>query len=206
MKANIKLSLYKLNAVRLLALLRNVIAKLTGNAFFPAPPETIANMITLGDQLEAAIEEATEGSKASRGVRKARVLEARELLRITADYVRMVAKGDETKLLTSGFEMAKQPEPVGVPGVTRYLHANFTNSAGVVELRWRTVHGARGYQVWMSTTDPGVEANWEAIGYATRASHTVTDLESYRPYWFCVSAIGSEGEGLKCDPALGRAA
>lgn len=47
---------------------------------------------------------------------------------------------------------------------------------------------------------------WKAIGYSTRASHIITDLESYRPYWFCVSAIGSEGEGRKCDPALGRAA
>lgn len=50
---------------------------------------------------------------------------------------------------------------------------------------------------------PGVE---EAIGYTIKASHLVTDLESYKAYWFCVSAIGAAGEGLQCDPAMGRAA
>jgi hypothetical protein len=34
----------------------------------------------------------------------------------------------------------------------------------------------------------------------------VTDLESYKAYWFCVSAIGAAGEGLQCDPAMGHAA
>jgi len=34
----------------------------------------------------------------------------------------------------------------------------------------------------------------------------VTHLESYKAYWFCVSAIGTAGEGLQCDPAMGRAA
>ena len=36
--------------------------------------------------------------------------------------------------------------------------------------------------------------------------HEVTDLESYKAYWFCVSAIGTAGEGAQSDPALGRAA
>jgi hypothetical protein len=45
-----------------------------------------------------------------------------------------------------------------------------------------------------------------AIGYTTRASHMVTNLESYKAYWFCVSAIGTAGEGLQCDPAMARAA
>lgn len=38
--------------------------------------------------------------------------------------------------------------------------------------------------------------NWEAIGCTTRAGHLVTDLESYKATWFCVSAIGAAGEGL----------
>jgi hypothetical protein len=81
-----------------------------------------------------------------------------------------------------------------------------TNGKGALELRWRHVHGAYGYQVWMTDSDPNVEANWQAIGYTTRASHLVSDLESLKAYWFCVSAIGSAGEGRQSDPAMGRAA
>ena len=40
----------------------------------------------------------------------------------------------------------------------------------------------------------------------TRVRHTVTDLESYKASRFCVSAIGTAGEGAQSDPALGRAA
>ena len=206
MKANIRLALFSLTAVRLLALLRNVIAKLTGNALFPNPPVTLVDMKAKGDELQVAIENATDGSKASKAARNALVLEVRAMLRRVADYVRMVANGDEAMLTTTGFEMAKQPAPVGVPGVAKDMQARMTNSKGGLELRWRSVHGAYGYQVWMTASDPNVEANWEAIGYTTRASHLVTDLESLKSYWFCVSAIGSAGEGLQCDPAVGRAA
>lgn len=206
MKANIKLSLYSLTAVRLLALLRNVVAKLTGNALFPTPPVTMADLDTKGDELEAAIAQATDGSKASKGARNAIMKEAGVMLMSVADYVRMVAKGNEAMLLTTGFEMVKRREPVGVPGITRSLLARMTNSKGVLELRWRHVHGAYGYQVWMTTSDPNVEANWQPIGYTTRASHLVSDLESLKAYWFSVSAIGAAGEGLQCDPAMGRAA
>jgi hypothetical protein len=206
MKANIKVSLYKLTAVRLLALLRNVVAKLTGNANFPDPPVTLAELTTKGDELEVAIEKATDGSKASKGLRNAIMKQAGVMLLSVADYVRMVARGNEALLLTSGFEMAKRPEPVGIPGITRNLMVRMTNGKGALELRWRHVHGAYGYQVWMTDSDPNVEANWQAIGYTTRASHLVSDLESLKAYWFCVSAIGSAGEGRPSDPAMGRAA
>lgn len=206
MKSNIRLSLFSLTAVRLLALLRNVIAKLTGNTFFPAPPVTLAELTAKGDELEVAIEQATGGSKASKATRNALVLEVREMLRSVADYVRSVAKGSMAMLATSGFELARQPEPIGVPGIAKDMQARVTNSKGHLDLRWRAVHGARGYQVWMTTSDPSVEANWEAIGYTTRSGHLVSDLESYKAHWFCVSAIGSAGEGLQCDPAMGRAA
>ena len=59
----------------------------------------------------------------------------------------------------------------------------------------------------MTASDPtAAGAKWEAIGYTTRVRHMVDSLESYKGYWFCVSAIGTAGEGAQSDPALGRAA
>lgn len=153
-----------------------------------------------------SIELAAYSSKASKEARNAKAAEVKVALTTVADYVRMVAKGVAAILSTSGFELAKQRAPIGVPGITKLLQARMTNKKGTLELRWSLVYGAHGYQVWMTASDPSIEANWQAIGYTTRGSHQVTDLESYKAYWFCVSAIGSAGEGLQCDPAMGRAA
>ena len=120
--------------------------------------------------------------------------------------MRSVCAGDVVKLESSGFELAKQREPIGIPGTAKDLQALFTNRRGEVDLRWKGVYGAHGYQVWMTDKDPAIEANWQAIGYTTRVRHTVSDLESLKAYWFCVSAIGSAGEGAQSDPAKGIAA
>jgi hypothetical protein len=86
------------------------------------------------------------------------------------------------------------------------MEARTTGRKGEVELRFPSVHGARGYQLWISDKDPAEDGNWEAIGYTTRVKHLVANLESYKAYFFCVSAIGAAGESAKSDPALGRAA
>jgi hypothetical protein len=75
---------------------------------------------------------------------------------------------------------------------TRSLTRTQSNAEGCHCISHR---GAHGYQVWITANDPAIAANWEAIGYTTRVRHLATDLESYKAYWFCVSAIGSAGEG-----------
>ena len=114
MKANIKLSLFELTVVKLLALLRNVYAKMTGNPNFDTPAVKLTDMEALANELEAAIEAATNGSRQSKLVRNALVTQAREMLRVQADYVRSVCAGDVVKLESSGYELAKQREPIGI--------------------------------------------------------------------------------------------
>jgi len=205
MKANIKLSLFELTFVKLLALIRNIVAKMTGNPNFATPAVKLSDMTALADALEAAIEDATNGSRQSKLVRNALMEQGREMLRVQADYVRSVCAGDVVKLDSSGFELAKQREPIGIPGTAKDMQALFTNRRGNVDLRWKSVYGAHGYQVWMTDKDPAIEANWQAIGYTTRVRHTVSDLDSLKAYWFCVSAIGTAGEGAQSDRAKGMA-
>jgi len=206
MKTNIKLSLGILTPIALLALLRNVITKMTDNENFATPAIALADMDKLADDLEAAIEAATNGSRQSRLVRDQYIAVAGDALRIQANYVRSQCNGDAVKLNSSGYEPVKQREPIGVPGTVQHMTANFTNLKGEVDLRWKSVHGAHGYQVWMTAEDPAISNSWQAVGYTTRVRHMITALESYKAYWFCVSAIGTAGEGAQSDPALGRAA
>lgn len=205
-KSNISVSANRLKPEALLALLRNVSAKMTGNANFATPAVPLATLTAQADALEAAIQLATFGSRQSKLRRNELLVECRDLLTKQADYVRSICLGDAAMLESSGFNLAKERKPIGIPGTPQRMEARFTNLRGEVELRWKSVHGAHGYQVWMTDKDPATGAAWEAVGYTTRVKHLITDLESFKAYWFCSSAIGAAGEGAQSDPAMGRAA
>ena len=207
MKANIKLDLKSLTPLRLLALLGRVAVRLDGNPAFPAPPISPATLLAMADTFEATILEAIAGSRQSKLVRNATDAEVRATLRQMADYVRMVAQGNESMLHSSGFELAK------VPGTSRPMVApqlkatDFGGRHGEVLLSWSGVVNRRTYQVYMTYKLPSLpDTQWTLVGITGKITHTVTGLEPYKAYWFCVSAVGALGEGNKSAPALGRAA
>lgn len=206
MRANIKLALSRLNPVLLLALLRNVIAKMTANASFPTPPITMLAMGGLADNLETAIEVATNGSRQSRLLRDDLAEQGRTMLRTQADYVRIQGNGDKTILDSSGFPLAKTPVPLGPIGVPVIRHARMTGKTGEVEVIWFGKHGADFYNLFSTDQDPGlVDPKWTLVTSTKKVRHLVTDLEPYKAMWFAVTAVGAAGESPKSDPAMGRA-
>lgn len=207
--SDIRLALSKLSPVALLTLFRNVWAMMVKNAaLFSAPPVTMPIMESMVDSLTLAIDAARNGGEVERQHRDNLIREAQEMLRQQADYVRLVAKGDGEKLAMSGFHLRKDPTPVGIPGLSTMKAVLMTGRTGEVEVRFKGVHGADSYQIWMTDKDPATEPGaWMPVGVAiTKTRHLVDGLESYKAYWFTVSAIGAAGQGAKCDPAIGRAA
>lgn len=207
MKANIKLELKSLTPLRLAALMRNVAARMAGNPHFPASPLSAADLKTQEEVFTAAIMKAINGSLDSRLHRNALELEARNSLRLLADYVRMVAQGDEAILASSGFELARRSGPPQ-PMVTPMMQAaRMTGRHGEVELRWSGVPNRRTYHIYVTQQDPTAPGCvWTLTGITGKITHRVQGLEAYKGYWFCVSAVGALGEGQKSDPVLGRAA
>lgn len=206
-RANIRLSLFRLFPVQLLALLDNVIAKLTDNPHYPDLPIDLAELTALRDELKAAIEAATAGRLVDKKIRDQKVAEVRDALRVTADYVRAEANGDAVILATSGFELAKQPEPINGVGVPGKVVATATDVAGEVLIRWGKVTGAIMFRLDQAESDPTVgNTTWKTIGQVGRQSFVAEGLESYKAYWFRVTALGTESEGLPSDAVLGRAA
>ena len=207
MKANIKLELKTLTPVRLAALMRNVAERMAGNPHFPAPPLSAADLKAKEEVLTAAIQKAINGSLASRLHRNALELQARDSLRLTADYVRLVAQGNEVIMASSGFELARRPGPPQPMGTPMMQAARMTGRHGEVELRWSGVDNRRTYHIYISELDPTDPAcKWTLTGITGKITHRVQGLEAYKGYWFCVSAVGALGEGLMSDPVLGRAA
>lgn len=207
MKANIKLELKTLTPIRMAALMRLVASGLEGNAHFPNPPISAADLKAEELVFTKAILEAIDGSRHSRAVRDALMDQARARMRYLADYVRMVAQGDAAVLCSSGFELARASGPPQQMGIPVSKGARMTGRKGEVEMRWSGVANRRAYNVYMTATDPtDPNAVWTLIAVTGKNTHRVQGLEAYKPYWFRVSAVGALGEGAKSNPILGRAA
>lgn len=206
-KGNIKTELLRLTPLKLLGLLSNVQTKLDGSTLYNDPPVKADDLSTLAQELESAIDAATDGSRAAKAHRDVLVAQVQDTLRITADYVRMVANGDLDKLTQSGFPIAKQRHPAGVIGTPLLTQARMTGQPGQVELYWTGVVHRRAYHVYVTEQDPSLPgAQWTLTGVTSKVRFMADSLEAYKAYWFCVSAIGALGEGLKSDPIIARAA
>lgn len=207
MKANIKLELKTLTPVRLAQLMGVVASRMEGNPNFPAPPVTPAELENTKVALTQKILDAIEGSKQSRLQRDALVIQAHAQLRQTADYVRMVAQGNAAILESSGFPLAKQPGPPQEMDTPMIKVVRMTGRLGEVELRWTGVANRHTYNIYITDQDPALpDAQWTLTGITGKVAHLVQGLEPYKAYWFRVSAVGALGEGIKSDPAVGRAA
>lgn len=193
---NIKLSLHKLIPTALLALLRTVIANITGNANFLTPRISVADMILQADALEAAITAATNGDRQSRILRDNLVLETKDMLRNQADYVRSICNGDRAMLESSGFELARGREPVGKVGVPQNVKAHTGLGAGELEFSWRGVHAAHGYFMELALPNAQGALVWTALPFTTRTRNILTGLDSHQLYSLRVTAVGVNGSGL----------
>lgn len=206
-KRNIRLELKKHTPVRLLELASNVAAKLENNPSFPAPPVPAVELRALINRLTLSITEATDGTRLDKQKRNDLVVVVQEALRRLADYVRMIAQGDATTLISSGFELAAEssaPIPMMSPA---NLTCRMTGRHSEVALRWEAVRNRRSYVLYMCEKDPAEgEGQWTLMGVTGKVTHSIQGLVPYKPYWFRVSAVGALGEGLLCAPVLGRAA
>ncbi len=206
--ANIRTGFSRLSPNGASTLLGNVNDKLAENAAtFTDPPIPLAALTTLKTVLDTLINKATHGSANSRALRDNKVKQVLSALNATADYVRMVANGDAGILTASGFDMAKQREPSGPVGTTLIKGVEMSGVVGVAEVIWTKVPGAYSYQVYRTETDPAESAVvWTPVVATTKTRIKVNGLTSFKAYWFCVQALGSEGAGALSDPAIGRAA
>lgn len=188
-KFNIALHLKKLKAESVLALMRNVEAKMTGNANFPDPLVKLADLTAKADALEAAIEEATFGSRQSKLLRDQLLEESMALLDAQAGYVRGVCNGDPVKLDSSGFQLAKQPSTPPLNAPTE-LKVTRTAVAGMLKLQWKKDKGVVLYYVEQQVE--GSDA-WTRILSTTRVKHEVTGLTTGKEYAYRVQAISAQG-------------
>ena len=106
-----------------------------------------------------------------------------------ADYVNLIAQGDEAILAQSGFDLNKVPEPISMGAPTRLVLLDGGNS-GELFIKFKAVIGAFSY-LFQYTADPLLaNDSWVSIP-ATTTSYTFTGLTKGTTYYCRVVAVGA---------------
>ncbi len=176
-------------------------AGMTGNANFPTPSPKVTDLTDARTALVAAIAEAQGGAHAAIATKNAAARTLAQLLTKMARYVNSVAAGDVEKAVSSGFELAKRPDPIDHLDAPTQFEGRTAAIAGQVDLRWKGVHGARMYFVYIE--ENGV---WKSIGMVSKARFTAAGLITDKQYSFRVAAVGRIGEGPVSQEVTAKAA
>ncbi|MBK8615491.1 MAG: fibronectin type III domain-containing protein [Flavobacteriales bacterium] len=202
----IKAGLSTLKAAQVVNKSEYVESKMTGNANFPTPSPTLVELTAARTNLVAALSAAESGAHADIAKKNQSVKNLRDLLTKMARYVNSVAGGDVNKAVSSGFELARTPEPTEKLEAPVELSARMSSYLGRIDLRWDSVRGARMYQVYMCDGDVADGGKWTMVGVSSRTKFEVTDLEANKFFSFRVAALGRIGEGPASEIVTAKAA
>lgn len=143
---------------------------MTGNASFPTPPVTLADLTAQRTAYGTAMVNAAQGGKQLTAVKKAERVALLTMLRKEAAYVQSIASQDVAMLLTSGFQANstnRTRTSLAIPSVVDILNEATTT----LTVRLQPVDNARAYQVRFNVNG----GPWLALVDSTQARRIVLD-------------------------------
>jgi len=169
---------------------RNVVAKVTANVFFPTPLVSIADLNTALDKFEAAILEARDGGHIPVAVLRDNEIAIDKMFRNLAHYIDMIADGDETVIVSSGFQATKDMSPrVKLP-----LTVLDGPHSGSVNFVYKANERAGSYIIqWSKDELPTTEGGWQVLATVTQSSYQHSGLVAGCYYYFRVAAVTPDG-------------
>lgn len=192
LRAKLVTSFAKYTDSALVSKAESILLACTDNEFFPKPTPTLPVLQDAITALNDAIAAAVDGSRIKIAERKKARTELENLLRPLNSYVSMVAMGDETVLVSSGFDLFKAPVPqpeLSVPGPP--VPSSGLNT-GEVLVKVSRVDGVKSY-IYECTPDPLTDGNVWQQGFESRSRFLFTGLPAGKKYWFRITAIGLRG-------------
>ena len=186
---------------------RNHVTMLTGNAAFPTPTPTTAALgtacTTLDDANQAYDFNRGKTEKEARDVAFAAL---KDLVRELAGYVQANCNNQKELIISTGFDVRRLAEPLGLRPAPANVRALVTPYPGRLELRWNGVRGRSIYAVEMTDTDPLNPAGWAPLIQTSKNRWTVEGLTSNTVYSFRVTTLGAAGASPVSDIASAKAA
>ena len=169
---------------------RNVVAKFTGNALFPTPIISLADLTIALDKFEAAILAARDGGHLAVAVMHDTEIAIDKMFRSLAHYVDMIADGDETIIISAGFQATKDI----APRVKSPITANDGDHSGSIKIIYKANERAGAYIIqWSKDALPSTESGWEVLATVTQTTYVLSNLVVGCYYYFRVAAVTPDG-------------
>jgi hypothetical protein len=196
MKKFVSLRLSQKSVLAKIELGKTNVAKMTGNIYFPAPYPTLATLQNVVTICENASSLAMNGSKQQ----KAELDEAEAILDATltqlGNYVDSIADGNETIILSAGFDTQSERVPAEVPDAPFLRSVANNNIPLSLRVKWDAVKFAKTYVVEMNDDESLPIANWKQVAIQTQTVVFIDNLVSGKIYAFRIKAVGVKGIGM----------
>lgn len=179
---------------------RFIVSNMTGNAAFPTPTPALADITAAVNELEVIYNESRGRDKVKVALMRIKQKELLNLIGSLAGYVQSVSGGDETIILSSGFDVRKAPQPLGPVTAPKDLEVLQGSVSNALLARWKSVEGAVAYVVEISSDPTPEDKTFSPIGVTTKARFQVENLNSGERYWIRTAAIGKSGISSFSDP------
>lgn len=169
-----------------------IVNRMTKNLNFKTPVPAIAEVAAALDKYSADLKASASGDKVMVAEKKKSRKALSALLTQLGMYIMFVADGDASVLVSSGYTLAKTPEPgkLGNPGMVA-LKSGVT--AGQMVSSVKRVKYAKMYSHEIADQQPGETGNW-TVTNATTCKYLYNGLIPGKQYWVRVAAIGSFGQ------------
>jgi len=176
---------------RLIVKAYHIVDMMTGNAYFPNPSPALADVKIANDNFNVAVDKVENGSR----VDTANKNDLREvlvaLLRKLALYVEVISDGDETIILSSGFDVSKQPSVVGPLDKPIKISVTMGKNPGTVIFSCEVIKNAHFYEFEYLEAPKSETSVWIKVT-STKHKVTIEGLTSGKQYIFRVAAAGSD--------------
>ena len=175
---------------------QNVVKRMTGNPYFPAPAPTLATVTTAIDGLSTAEAAAIARTKGAVSTRNAKRKELIAVLQQLRSYVQSVADADEANapaiIESAGLAVRKRPARRA-----RVFAAKPGSASGSAALIAASA-GHRAFYEWQYSTDGG--KTWVSASTTLQAKTTVTGFAPGAIVQFKYRAATKTGEGEWSQP------
>ena len=170
---------------------QHIVDSLTGNAHFPTPIPTLADVQTSITAYAAALAKAIDGSKQDTVLKNQARDMVETLLGKLALYVQLNSNDDPAIMLSSGFDISKPHAPIGVLPKPDGFYVLAGEEKGSIDLGLTAIAGAVSYQYEYTDAPVTATSNW-TVTVNTAAAVTIHHLQSGKEYAFRVAGVGSD--------------
>jgi len=190
-KVIIDLSTKKFSDPEIIAKTGIILEDMTGNQYFETPEPPLLALTSVLDIFVDAYNKSGNGGRQEIALKNIARQNLENILRQLAQYVQTASFGQDYRIISSGFDMAKKHEPVGPLEQATGLVVRLGINSGEVTLECDVIPKAVSYFFEYTEAPITPESNWIS-NVSTKRLINLSGLISGKHYEFRVTGINSD--------------